>query len=66
MIAKTLKAIFDFGPLLFAAGFLLPLFAELIALSGWTPPFGLSTLAIGAIPALAFGLYAQIRGTWLW
>jgi len=50
---------------LFAAGFLAPLTAQVIAAAGWTPPFGLSPLGCGFIVAAALGIPAQIRGRWI-
>ena len=55
-MAKGLKLLFYFGPLLFAAGFLAPLTAQVIAAAGWTPPFGLSPLGCGFIVAAALGI----------
>ena len=63
---KLVRAVFDYGAVVFAVGFLWPLFAQLIVVSGWVPPFGLSPLAAAAVPAFGWGLVAQIRGSWLW
>ena len=64
-VAKGLKLLFYFGPLVFAAGFLAPLTAQVIAAAGWTPPFGLSPLGCGFVVAAALGIPAQIRGRWI-
>ncbi|MEM9670309.1 MAG: hypothetical protein AAF950_15410 [Pseudomonadota bacterium] len=66
MLFTLIKYIFEYGPLIFAVGFLWPLMAQIIAAAGWTPPLGLSPLQAAAIPAFSFGLIAQVRGTWLW
>ena len=64
-VIQLLKTIFHYGPLIFAAGFLAPLTAQVITASGWTPPLGLSPLAAGLCLAGALGLPAQIRGRWV-
>ncbi|MEO9467684.1 hypothetical protein [Parasphingorhabdus sp.] len=58
--------IFAFAPLMWGLGFLAPLTAQIINVAGWTTPMGLSPLAFGCILGGVWGLYAQIRGTWLW
>ncbi len=64
MIA-IIKTIFNYGALIFAFGFLAPLFAQLILQFGWTPPFGLSPLMAGLIAAGVYGAIAQVRGRWI-
>lgn len=64
-MAKLLKTLFFYGPLIFAAGFLTPLSAQVMIAMGWTPPFGLSPLAAGFIVAGALGIPAQLRGRWI-
>lgn len=62
---QVLKTVFYFGPLLFGFGFLTPLIAQIITVSGWTPPFDLSALMAGLIIGGGLGLLAQIRGRWI-
>jgi len=64
-MTAIIKTIFSYGPLIFAFGFLAPLFAQLILHFGWTPPFGLSPLVAGLIVAGGYGLITQIRGRWI-
>lgn len=64
-LSVVIKKIFEFGPLLFAFGFLAPLITQTIIRSGWTPPFGLTALATGLIVAGLLGMVAQIRGRWV-
>lgn len=64
-MGRGLKSAFYFGPLIFAAGFLAPLAAQLIEHTGWAPPFGFSPLAAGFIIAAALGIPAQVRGRWI-
>jgi len=64
-VVSILRTFFYLGPLFFAVGFLVPLTAQLIEASGWTPPFGLSALHCGFIVGAALGLPAQIRGRWI-
>jgi len=64
-MVQVIKAIFYVGPLLFGFGFLAPLIAQTIALSGWTPPLGLTPLMTGLILGGLYGLIAQIRGRWI-
>lgn len=61
---KIVRTIFYFGPLIFAFGFLAPLFAQIIERMNWTPPFGLSALVTGLLLAALLGGIAQIRGRW--
>lgn len=64
-LSVVIKRIFEFGPLLFAFGFLAPLITQTIMRSGWSPPFGLTALATGLIIAGLLGATAQIRGRWI-
>ncbi|MEM7006695.1 MAG: hypothetical protein AAF498_12520 [Pseudomonadota bacterium] len=66
MLFTVIKTVFAYGSLIFAVGFLWPLFAQAITAIEWTPPFDLSPLQAASVPALALGLLAQVRGTWLW
>lgn len=60
-----IKTLFYFGPLVFGIGFLAPLAAQIIALSGWTLPFGMTPLVAGLFMGAALGLVAQVRGRWI-
>lgn len=62
---RVLKTLFFYGPLIFAAGFLAPLAAQIIIAANWTPPFGLSPLACGFVMAAMLGIPAQFRGRWI-
>ena len=62
---QIIKRLFDYGPLLFALGFLTPLTAQVIEAMGWTPPYGLSPLLTGLIVAGVLGGVAQLRGRWI-
>ena len=62
---QVLKTVFYFGPLLFGFGFLAPLTAQIIVLTGWVPPFDLSPLMTGLIVGGGLGLLAQLRGRWI-
>jgi hypothetical protein len=54
-----------FSPMAFALGFLWPLATQvLIALSLFPP--GWQPVLAGAVIAIAFGLMAQFRGSWIW
>lgn len=66
MLLKLITFVFEYGSLIFAVGFLWPLFAQTLSYVGWVPPFGLSPLVAIFVPAIALGLMAQVRGTWLW
>lgn len=61
-----LQFLAKFGPLYFAFGFIWPLSTQIIDKMGWTPPFGLSAFMAGLIIAAALGLFAQVRGSWIW
>lgn len=54
-----------FSPIVFAIGFLAPLFAQSLTAAGVSFE-GISNLVIGLVVALALGITAQIRGGWLW
>ncbi|MEL7480319.1 MAG: hypothetical protein AAGJ29_02045 [Pseudomonadota bacterium] len=66
MVVKALRALFAIGPLIFAAGFLWPLLAQLLIESGWSMPAGISPLVTAGITAALLGIIAQVRGSWLW
>lgn len=61
----VIKTIFQFGPLIFAVGFLIPLIAQILLALGWTPPFGLSAWTFAAIVGGGYGVFAQITGRWI-
>ena len=57
---RALEALFHVGPLLFAAGFLWPLFAQVLIRLDVADPY------LAAAPvALVLGGVAQVRGQWL-
>lgn len=60
-----LRQVFYFGPIIFALGFLAPLFAQTSIRLGFEAPLGLSPLVFGFVLAGILGLVAQIRGRWL-
>ncbi|MEL6874359.1 MAG: hypothetical protein AAGM33_02685 [Pseudomonadota bacterium] len=62
----TVAKIFEFAPLLWGLGFLAPLTAQILEAMDWAAPWGLSPLGFGFIIGGIWGIYAQIRGTWLW
>ncbi|MEP1143329.1 MAG: hypothetical protein ABJH52_06390 [Henriciella sp.] len=62
---QLIKGIFYMGPLLFAFGFIAPLTMQLILVSNWTPPFGLTPLLTGLLVGGVLGVMAQIRGRWI-
>jgi uncharacterized membrane protein (DUF485 family) len=62
---KILTLILKSLPLIFAFGFLVPVFTQSIDAIGWVPPFGISSLVFAIIVAGIWGLIAQIRGSWI-
>ena len=66
MLIKFIGLIFKFGPLIFGLGFMTPLFAELIGRAGVALPFGLTPLIAGLLLGGGLGLFAQLRGSWVW
>lgn len=65
MIERAITTIFYFGPLLFAVGFIAPLTAQILRSFEITPPFGVSPLMAGLCLGGVWGLYAQIKGSWI-
>ncbi len=63
---NILGTLSNYGPLLFAFGFMAPLIATILERTGTPLPFDLTPLIAGLILGGLYGLYAQIRGTWLW
>ena len=62
---RLVENLFKLLPLVFALGFLTPVFNQgLIALS-FQPPLNLSTLALSFIVAVSWGLFACIKRRWL-
>ncbi|MEL6258304.1 MAG: hypothetical protein AAFQ67_04515 [Pseudomonadota bacterium] len=57
--------IFEFGPLLFAFGFIAPLTAQLLSRAGVPIPFGVPPVAIGLALAVLWGGFAQWKGRWI-
>ncbi|MEM8918185.1 MAG: hypothetical protein AAGE37_04925 [Pseudomonadota bacterium] len=61
----VLKNILHFMPLIFGLGFLGPLCAQILSLTGWADMAGISALAIGIAIGGSWGLIAQLRGRWI-
>ncbi len=61
----VLKNILHFMPLIFGVGFLGPLLAQIMLISGWQAPLGLSPLTLGLIIGGAWGAFAQFKGRWI-
>lgn len=66
MLLKLIELIFKYGALIFGIGFMAPLFSTLIGRAGLALPFGLTPLIVGLMLGGGLGLFAQIRGSWLW
>ena len=66
MLTRLIELIFKFGPFIFGVGFMAPLFAALIVRVGLVLPFGLTPLLAGLLLGGGLGLFAQLRGSWLW
>ncbi|MEQ9315868.1 MAG: hypothetical protein RLN72_08440 [Henriciella sp.] len=64
-MVKLIRAVFYFGPLIFAYGFIMPLSAQVIERAGWNVPFEISPLMTGFLIASLLGIPAQIRGSWI-
>jgi len=62
---NILGIVFKFLPLIFAFGFLAPVIAQGIDAAGLVAPFGMSSLLFALIVGGAWGLFAQITGSWL-
>jgi Sec-independent protein secretion pathway component TatC len=62
---QTIAFLFRMGPLWFGLAFLAPLIATLLTRGGITPPFGLSTIAVGIVLGGALGATATYRRSWL-
>jgi hypothetical protein len=54
-----------FSPLVFGIGFLAPLFAQLLVVSG-VDVNGLDNIYVGLFMGGLMGLIAQFRGSWVW
>lgn len=66
MLIKFIALIFKFGPIIFGIGFMAPLFTALIVRAGLALPFDLTPLLAGLLLGGGFGLFAQLRGSWVW
>ena len=66
VIEFLVKKILHFMPILFGFLFFGPLFAQIMDKLGWVSPLGLPTLALGLIIGGAWGIFAFIRGSWIW
>ncbi|TNE58501.1 MAG: hypothetical protein EP340_05155 [Alphaproteobacteria bacterium] len=64
-LASALALVVKLLPLIFAFGFLTPVLQQAIVAFRWTPPFGLSPLIFSLVVCGAWGLVAQVRGSWL-
>lgn len=66
VIEFIVKTILKFMPIIFGLAFLGPLFAQIMDKLGWVSPLGLSTLTLGLMIGGTWGLFAQLRGSWIW
>lgn len=57
---------FGLGPILFGIGFLAPLIAATLELTGISGPAGLSPIHCGLVLGIVLGAVARWRKTWLW
>lgn len=64
-LGKAIKAVFWFGPLIFGIGFFAPLIAQCLVALNVSPPFDLTPLQTGLIVGGGYGLFAQIKGSWI-
>ncbi len=62
---KIVGLILQYMPLIFGAGFLAPLIAQIIERGGWALPYGASPLAVGLVIGGLWGAHAQFRGRWI-
>jgi len=62
---ELFKAAKDWGPVLFAVGFLAPLIGQSLDLAEASAPAGLSNLELGLAIAIPLGLIAKRRGSWV-
>ena len=63
MSEKFIKLLF--APLTFALAFLAPLFAQILDAPALSFPIA-SNLTLAFVVAGAWGLVAQLRGSWIW
>jgi hypothetical protein len=62
---RLLGLLVKFLPLLFAFGFLVPVIRQIVIVTGFTPPLGLSALGFALLVGGSWGVVAQIWGRWL-
>ena len=62
---RTVGYLLAILPLIFAFGFLVPVIMAFCEVLAFTPPFGWSTFTFAAALAGTWGLYAQIKGSWV-
>ena len=62
---RILMRLKDWGPVLFALGFLAPLIAQTVDRAGFVDPTGSAHVPLGLAIALPLGLVAKLRGRWV-
>ncbi len=60
-----LGGLFKVMPLLFGLGFLAPLIAQILTLTGWSLPGEIAPLAVGLTIGGLWGGIATLTGRWL-
>jgi hypothetical protein len=65
VMQQGLKLIFFALPFLFGIGFIAPLTAQLMVLTGIEAPLGLSPIVFGLSFGGLWGAYATAKGSWL-
>lgn len=62
---STITMVFRWMPIIYGIGFLAPLFAAFITLSGVDVPFGRTPLDLGLALGLGWGVVAKLTGRWI-
>ncbi len=65
MLKAVLTPIFDWLPVLFGIGFLAPVIAAFMNVSGLHDPFGITAIYYGLGIGLTWGLVAKLTGRWI-
>lgn len=62
---RIVETLFKLLPLIFALGFLTPVFNQALISLHFQPPLSLSTLAFSMMVALSWGLIACVKRRWM-
>ncbi len=64
-MVPALRRLLEVMPFLFGIGFIAPLIAQIMMVTGLEAPWGMSRVTVGLVLGAGWGSFATWRGRWL-